>query len=145
VVALPFEVSGVVQRRAGGAYALGAVGELARVDGQGRLTGLFQTPLTSLVVTEDYVCGAEISGRVLCARDHHHDRTCSAAALAPLREVGLPHWPDARLISARGGSALCLARAGASVCVSGAARCERVCLAFPACGPLRCVDPCPTG
>lgn len=141
-VSLPFHVQQLAQRRHGGAYVLGRSGELARVDAAGRLSGVFQTPLSSLVVTQDYVCGAEPSGRVLCARDHHHDLSCSAVDLAPWHEVGLPHWPGAQLISTRTGDTLCLRREGAQACVSGTTRCERSCLAFPACAPLRCLDPC---
>jgi hypothetical protein len=47
-VALPFAVRRLVPRGVGGAYALGPSGELARVDGRGRLSGLFQTALRSL-------------------------------------------------------------------------------------------------
>lgn len=142
-VALPFDVQQLAPRRSGGAYVLGPSGELARVDAAGRLTGVFQTPLSSLAVTHDYVCGAEPSGRVMCARDHHHDLSCSAAELAPWLEMELPHWPGAQLISTRTGDALCLRRDGAQVCVPGTTPCERSCLAFPACAPLRCLDPCP--
>jgi hypothetical protein len=127
-------------------YALNDSGQLARVDRRGHLTGVFATQLTSLAVTRDFVCGRERSGRVVCARDSHHDATCPSAALAAFRSVALLPDQGATLISRGGGRQLCLARAGkALLCIPGDATCNRPCLAFPACAPPRCVDPCPAG
>jgi hypothetical protein len=141
-VLLPFPVGSTAHRLAGGAYVLGPRGELARLDGRGRLSGVFQTEWVSLTTTRDYVCGADAVGQIFCARDHHQDRICSGADLAPLEPVALPPLPGAPL-SSPDGLQLCVELpGGVSRCISAESSCERVCLAYPACGALRCLDPC---
>jgi hypothetical protein len=143
LVDLPFAVHSVAPRAAGGAYALGAEGVLVRIGAHGNVTGAFETELVALATTEDYVCGIDVRGDVLCARDHHHDRACPGVPL-PDWEPRIALSQPARLLrSAKAGGSLCVTDAGGEErCASGLARCERICLSYPSCSPLRCVDPC---
>lgn len=143
VIALPFAVRATASRAAGGAYALGAEGELVRLGPQGTITGAFETGLVSLTTSEDYVCGIDGEGEVLCARDHHHDRFCPGVALPALEHAMPGSGPVQDLRGRSGGALLCATDArGTEHCRSGLARCERICLSYPACAPVRCVDPC---
>jgi hypothetical protein len=143
VVPIPFPVQAAAVRAAGGAYALGDQGELVRIAAHGRITGAFETELVSLVATRDHICGVDVRGGVLCARDHHHDRSCPGVAMPAWRSVRITRDPVTRLrIDPRSGL-LCAANAsGAERCADLRATCDRICLSYPACAPLRCLDPC---
>jgi hypothetical protein len=147
-VALPFAPRLAARRYAGGAYVLGTAGQLARVAGDGRVTGSFATDLTTLTTTQDYVCGLTAAGEPRCARDHHHDRLCPGMALEAWQRLALDSAvPRVRVLrSDRSGSKLCSTdAAGRQRCGSGLARCERFCLSFPPCSAPRCLDPCWSG
>jgi hypothetical protein len=142
VLALPFTPRALAARARGGAYVLGDDGRLARVSARGALSGLAETPLTSLATSRDFVCGLDTAGHVLCARDSAQDRVCDSADMVTFR--ALAAQPVRALTGDVTHDVFCLLdHAGRSACRSARAACARSCLAFPVCGRPRCIDPCP--
>ena len=143
---LPFALRAVAARASGGAYALGAGGELLRVGSHGRITGVFASDLVSLTTTRDHVCGIDARGDLLCTRDHHHDRGCPGVAMPAWQLLSPVSMPVSQLRSEHTQDLVCARTAsGLEQCAPLRARCDRFCLSYPACAPLRCVDPCPNG
>jgi hypothetical protein len=140
-LALPFAALTVAARARGGAYALGEGGLLARISAAGVITGMIETPLRSLIVAHDFVCGLDDANFAWCARDAPSDRVCAQADMLPFVQASAE--PVVALRDAREGDALCaLDDHGVRHCVPARATCDRACLAFPVCDRPRCVDPC---
>ncbi len=138
-LAFPFAARAAVARDGGGAYVLGCDGELARFDAAGRITGMAATEFSELSRAPGYVCGANALGQVECARDHHHDHACPGAEMPGFFPVPLV---AANGLQVRGREVCANDVHGVERCVRVRARCDTLCVAFPACSPLRCVDPC---
>jgi hypothetical protein len=143
-VRLEFAVHSAVPRLSGGMWLLGTQGELARLSPAGALSGLFDSTFTALASTRDLVCGSTGDGRVLCARDFREDSsgTCPTSELGPWFGLPLkgplgPSDPRARRLCTQAGTP--------GGCLEVAPTCDAICLSFPACSQVRCVDPCGPG
>jgi hypothetical protein len=129
-------------RSGGGAYALLGDGTLRRYDFQGTPTGDVAEGVTALQVLGPYVCVADGAYRVHCARDHHHDRGCSDADMGRWFAVDLTSKAGLG-VGEQNGRPCLFSQQAPGRCIAVSARCDRLCVAYPACSPLRCVDSCP--
>jgi hypothetical protein len=130
-------------RIGGGAYALLQDGTLRRFDLHGRPTGDVADGVVAALTVGAYVCIADAAFTVHCARDHHHDRGCGDADMGSWFAIELSAAGGLGMREQNGDPCVFSAQRPEH-CVAVAATCDRLCVAFPACGQLRCVDPCPT-